>query len=92
MFRKIATHADFFVFSLYNQNFDAQRRLMYEARGHSDFSFRGGQFYFQDHWVKRLVSKSYAANEINELVTKSGSELIELKQVELLYFAVTRRK
>ena len=92
VFRKIASHADYFVFSLYNKDFDEQRKLMYEARGHSDFSFNNGQYCFQDDWIRGLVSRSYTAEEIKGLVTKSGSELIELKPVELLYFVVARRK
>ena len=92
VFRKIVNHADYFVFSLYNREFDEQRRLMYEARGHSDFNFSNGQYCFNDDWIRGLVSRSYTAEEIKELVTKSGSELIELKPVELLYFAVARRK
>ncbi len=92
VFKKIVSHADYFVFSLYNRNFDEQRRLMYEARGHLDFSFSDGQYCFQDDWIKGLVSRSYTTEEIKELVTKSGSELVELKPVELLYFAVARRK
>src|SRR3989338_1432376 len=48
VFRKIASHADYFVFSLYNKDFDEQRKLMYEARGYSDFSFNNGQYCFQD--------------------------------------------
>ncbi len=92
VFRKILGHADKFVFSLYNREFDTLRKLMYEARGHSDFSFSYGQYCFQDDWIKGLVSRSYTAEEIKELVTKSGSELVELKPVELLYFAVARRK
>ena len=92
VFEKIVSHADLFVFSLYNREFDEQRRLMYEARGHSDFSFENGQYCFQDDWIRGLVSRSYTAEEIKDLVTKSGSELVELKTVELLYFAVARKK
>ncbi len=91
VFRKIVSHADYFVFSLYNRVFDDKRRLMYKARGHSDFSFNQGQYCFQDNWIKGLVSRSYTEEEIKDLVTKSGSELVELKPVELLYFAVSRR-
>ena len=92
VFRKIARHSDNFVFSLYSREFDKQRKLMYEARGHSNFTFNQGQYCFQDDWIKGLVSRSYTAEEIKELVTMSGSELVELKPVELLYFAVARSK
>lgn len=91
VFRKIISHADYFVFSLYNREFDEQRRIMYESRGHKDFSFSQGQYCFQDDWIKGLVSRSYTSEEIKNLATNSGSELVELKLVELLYFAVARR-
>lgn len=92
VFGKIVNHTDLFVFSLYNREFDERRRLMYEARGHSDFSFENGKYCFQDDWIKGLVSRSYTTEEIKDLVTKSGSSLVELKPVELLYFAVARRE
>ncbi|MBI4451980.1 class I SAM-dependent methyltransferase [Candidatus Woesearchaeota archaeon] len=92
VFRKIVNHADYFVFSLYNRQFDEQRRTMYEARGHTNFSFDGTQYCFQDDWIKGLVSRSYTAEEIKELVRKSGAKLIELRPIELLYFAVARKK
>ena len=92
VFREIVRHANYFVFSLYNQDFDEQRKLMYEARGHSDFSFNNGQYYFQDDWIRGLVSRSYTLGEIEGLVLTSDATLIELKPVGLLYFVVAQKK
>jgi len=91
-FNKIVSHSDIFVFSLYNREFDEKRRLMYTARGHKNFRFSQGQYCFQDNWVNGLVSRSYSEDGIKDLVSKSGSELVELKPIELLYFAITKNK
>ncbi len=90
IFRKIVSQADYFVFSLYNRKFDERRKLMYEARGHSNFSYDQGAYYFKDDWINGLVSRSYTEAEINDLVRNSGSKLVQLKPVELLYFVIVQ--
>ena len=91
VFKKIVDHADYFVFSLYNRDFDEQRKLMYKARGHSYFDIKNGKCVFKDKWIEGLVSRSYTEKEIRDMVSESDSELIELKSIDLLYFVVVKK-
>jgi len=91
VFRRIVSHSNYFVFSLYNKKLDNQRKSMYEARGHTNFNFVNEQYCFQDDWIKGLISRSYTKEEIKNLVTKSGSDIIELEPIELLYFGIAKK-
>jgi len=90
-FKKVVDHSKIFVFSLYNQEFDSQRKKMYEARGHSDFKISEGKCRFNDPWVKGFVSKSYTSEEIEKLVSDGGGEIISLEKVGILYFVVAKK-
>lgn len=92
IFKTIMAHSNYFVFSVYNREFDVQRESIYRARGHVNFSFIPGRYCFQDDWVKGLISRSYTETEIKDLIIKSDSKLIELKATELLYFVVLKRE
>ncbi len=91
LFKKIINRSNVFVFSLYNKEFDKQRKKMYTSRGHSDFKLIDGKCYYRDPWVMGIVSKSYTEKEIEKLVEDSGGKIISLKKVGILYFAVVEK-
>jgi len=92
LFMEILKHSDYFVFTLYNPEHDERRGAMYEARCHLNFSFDGRQYNFTDPWTNVTVSKSYSKEEIEGLVEKAGAEIVELKEVGILYFCVAKNQ
>ncbi len=91
VFSGLLNCADYFVFSLYNRDFDFQRDLMYKARGHTHFEFKDNRYCFEDSWVKGLVSRSYTDDEIKELVASAGSQIVEFKNLGMLFFVVASK-
>ncbi len=91
LFIEILKHANYFVFTLYNPEHDEKRADMYRARCHLNFRYDGHQYLFSDPWTNVTVSRSYSKKEIEELVKKADSEILELKEVGILNFCVAKR-
>jgi hypothetical protein len=57
------------VFTLYKKGSEKIRMEIYKERGHKDFFLRGNCFYFNDDWVKGLISKSYSKKGIEKILS-----------------------
>ena len=89
---KILQSTGIFIFTLYNEKFDPQREVMYQSRGHRNFSYAERTYHFDDSWVNGLSSRSFNIEEIKSLVSNSGGIVESLQEVGLLYFCVARSK
>ena len=59
--------SDHFIFTVYKKGMEEIRQGIYKAMGHKKFRLKDYCFYFDDSWVKGLISRGYSAPEIKKM-------------------------
>jgi len=87
----IISKSKLFIFSVYNNKYNKDRKEMYIARGHKEFIFKDNTYKINDYWVKGLVSKSFSKDEIKKMVLEAKGKIIKLKPTGILFYVVVEK-
>jgi len=71
------------LFTLYKKGSEKIRQEIYRERGHKDFALRENCFYFNDNWVKGLISKNYSKEDIEKILSgiHCNYKILELSKI-----------
>ena len=83
----IAKNSKNLIFTVYDKKYSKYRKKIYEDRGHKDFSFEGGDYFFNDCWIKGLKSKSYTEDELKSMCEEIGKKF-RINKISTLLFLV----
>lgn len=88
MLQKLLRYANHLIFTVYNERYDADRKQMYQARGHKQITFDGSAYCLNDERSNWLKSRSRAEEEIREMIEKAWWRVVECKQLWILFYVI----
>jgi len=85
LFTEIIKHSKYVFVSVYSSKFDKLRRKMCLSRGHKNPKFSDNAYFFNDSWVKGLVSRSFKKEDILKLIKQTSAKQYSIIEKNMLY-------